>query len=574
MLSLQRLHTVDHDKGTSCHGCASLQPSEPQGGCLVTVVASRHNSDPHLKDCGTSGLWRCATRLRCEPPNDEGPSTRAFLTFPVHCRALGPDGDGQSRERPVTLPRMLPLMDLPSSAPPRLDQLLDVVTDGVLALDVQGRLTYINTSAEHILTRPRHELLGHCLWTVLPELKQTELGRACQRALAEGIPETVEEYLEALGAWLEVRVFPTREGLLVLLRDVTPLKQVETEYARLHALVMCAPAVAFVTRGPQHIFELSNPRHRQLHGGRQMLGRPAREALSELEGQSLLEVLDRVYVTGSPFVLEQVSLWVEGPNGQREEHLFHLTCQPLRNAVGRVDGVAAFAFEISAQVRARWMAEQARDRAEEANRTKDEFLATVAHELRTPLTTILGWTSILRSNMISPEKQAHALETVERSARVQAQLVDDLLDLSRLVAGKMRLEMQLVSLAPVVEAALDAVRPVAEARDIRIEPQLEPVLDPVRGDRRRLQQVAWSLLSLAIKFTPEGGQVTVRLRREEAHVVLEVVGAEGCAPQKHGSQGLGLSIVRYLVELHGGTVQADGKGHGARLTVRLPSDGT
>ncbi|QRK05859.1 PAS domain-containing protein [Archangium violaceum] len=466
---------------------------------------------------------------------------------------------------------MLPLMDLRGCSPPRLDQLLDVVTDGVLALDVQGRPTYVNTSAERLLGRSRNELLGHCLWTELSELKQTELGRACQRALAEGIPETVEEYLGTLGAWLEVRVFPTGQGLLVLLRDVTPLKQVEIEYARLHALVMCAPAVAFVTRGPQHVFELSNPRHRQLHGGREMLGRPAREALPELEGQGLLEVLDRVYVTGAPFVLEQVPLRVEGPDGQREEHFFHLTCQPLRDALGRVDGVAAFAFEVTGSVRACRMAEQ---RAEEANRTKDEFLATVAHELRTPLTTILGWASILRTNMLSPEKQAHALETVERSARVQAQLVDDLLELSRLVAGKMRLEMQPVSLAPVVEAAMAAVRPAAEARDIRIEPRLEPGVGPVQGDPRRLQQVAGTLLSLAIKFTPEGGQVKLLLRREETHVTLEVAGADGGAPQKQGSQGLGMSIVRYLVELHGGTVQLDGKGRGARVTVRLPSGGT
>ncbi|HEY0096453.1 MAG TPA: histidine kinase dimerization/phospho-acceptor domain-containing protein, partial [Archangium sp.] len=168
------------------------------------------------------------------------------------------------------------------------------------------------------------------------------------------------------------------------------------------------------------------------------------------------------------------------------------------------------------------LARQERDRAEEANRAKDDFLATVSHELRTPLTAILGWSSILRTGSLTPDKQARALETVERSARAQAQIVDDLLDISRIVAGRMRLDMQPVRLASVVEAALDAVRPAAAARDIRIESRLEPGAGPVQGDAQRLQQVAWNLLTNAIKFTPDGGRVGVRLRCVEAHVELEV----------------------------------------------------
>jgi signal transduction histidine kinase len=138
----------------------------------------------------------------------------------------------------------------------------------------------------------------------------------------------------------------------------------------------------------------------------------------------------------------------------------------------------------------------------------------------------------------------------------------------------MRLEMQTLSPIPVVEAALDTVRPTAEARNIRIEHQLEPEVGLVQGDPRRLQQVAWTLLTHALKFTPEGGRVKVWLRREAAHVVLEVADADGGTTHGHGSQGLGLSIVRYLVELHGGAVQTDGQGCGAHVIVRLPSSGT
>ncbi|HYO68969.1 MAG TPA: PAS domain-containing protein, partial [Archangium sp.] len=139
---------------------------------------------------------------------------------------------------------MIPLTDTHGRAPPRLEELLEVVTDGVLALDVQGRPTYVNTSAERILGRSRELLLGRRLWTELPGLEETELYRACHRALAEGTPATVEEYLASLGAWLEARVFPNAEGVLVLFRDVTPLKQMQAESTRLHALVMSAPAVA------------------------------------------------------------------------------------------------------------------------------------------------------------------------------------------------------------------------------------------------------------------------------------------------------------------------------------------
>jgi signal transduction histidine kinase len=240
------------------------------------------------------------------------------------------------------------------------------------------------------------------------------------------------------------------------------------------------------------------------------------------------------------------------------------------------------------------LAQAERRRAEEANRAKDEFLATLSHELRTPLTAVLGWTQMLRSGVLSPAKQARALETVERNARAQAQLIEDLLDVSRIITGKMRVAVQPVVLARVVEAALEAVRPAAEARDIELVASLDPdgmEGGAVSGDADRLQQVAWNLLSNAIKFTPPGGRVSVRVDQQDGMLRLQVQDSgqgirpdflpfvfdrfrqqDGAATRAHGGLGLGLAIVRHLVELHGGSVEvaSAGEGQGATFTVRLP----
>ncbi|HZI04888.1 MAG TPA: ATP-binding protein, partial [Archangium sp.] len=237
------------------------------------------------------------------------------------------------------------------------------------------------------------------------------------------------------------------------------------------------------------------------------------------------------------------------------------------------------------------LAQEERQRAEEANRLKDDFLATVSHELRTPLTAMIGWVKMLRTGRLPPEKHAKALETVDRNAQAQAQLVEDLLDVSRIISGKLRMETQPVHLVEVVQAAMESVRPAADAKAIQFQAELEPGEDVVLGDAGRLQQVVWNLLSNAVKFSPGGSRVWVRLRRLEASVEVTVrdegpgVPAdflphiferfrqlEGGTTRRHGGLGLGLAIVRHLVEMHGGTVHAasGGPGQGATFTVHLP----
>jgi len=234
---------------------------------------------------------------------------------------------------------------------------------------------------------------------------------------------------------------------------------------------------------------------------------------------------------------------------------------------------------------------EARAVAEEASRLKDEFLATVSHELRTPLAAVLGWTHLLRGGRLDEKASAHALETVERNARSQNQLIEDLLDVSRIITGKLRLDVRAVAPAEVIEAAVEAVLPAAGAKDIRLDKILDTGVSSISGDPSRLQQVVWNLLSNAIKFTPRGGRVHVRLERVNSNVEISVSDsgdgispeflpyvfdrfrqADGSTRRQYGGLGLGLAIVRHLVELHGGTVRADsaGEGQGATLTVRLP----
>lgn len=233
----------------------------------------------------------------------------------------------------------------------------------------------------------------------------------------------------------------------------------------------------------------------------------------------------------------------------------------------------------------------ARADAEDASRLKDEFLATVSHELRTPLTAILGWTHLLRGGQLDSEARGHALETIERNARSQQQLIEDLLDVSRIITGKLRLDIRPVHPASFIEAAIEALRPAAEAKDIHLQNLIDTSVSSVSGDPARLQQVVWNLLSNAIKFTPHGGHVQVSLVRVESQIEISVSDtgdgihaeflpfvfdrfrqADGTTTRQHGGLGLGLAIVRQLVELHGGTVEArnNGEAKGATFTVRLP----
>ena len=275
-----------------------------------------------------------------------------------------------------------------------------------------------------------------------------------------------------------------------------------------------------------------------------------------------------------------------------------LTVSPIRDADGEIIGASKIARDITDKkileqqaADALEDARRARYQAELASRAKDEFLAMVSHELRTPLTSVVGWVRMLRSGNLTPERIEQALEVIDRNVRSQAQLIEDLLDISRITMGKLRLDVRPVQPAAVINTAVESLRLAADARRIRIQTVLDSHAGPVAGDFERLQQVVWNLLSNAIKFTPKGGRVQVVLERVNSHIEIRVSDtgrgvkpeflpfifdrfsqSEPSTTRTHGGLGMGLAISKAIMELHGGTITAhsEGEGKGSTFAISIP----
>src|SRR5512137_1058594 len=331
--------------------------------------------------------------------------------------------------------------------------------------------------------------------------------------------------------------------------------------------------------------------------GSEAVGRPLRDVFRVVDeqGQPIPDPVTNALARGGPAPLGP-GVTLLAPSGRA--YPIEGSAAPIRAEGRKAQGVAIVFSDRTEQrrleaERAALLAgeQEARAEAERASRAKDEFIATVSHELRTPLNAVLGWARLLRSGRLDASATGRAMEAIERSATTQAQIVDDLLDVARIVRGRLKLDVQEADLAAAVEGAAETVRPAANAKGISLELRLEPGAGAVRGDPARLQQVVWNLLANAIKFTPAGGRVEVRLRRLPELVRLEVrddgVGidpdflphvferfrqADSSPTRAHGGLGIGLAIVRHLVEAHGGSVEArsPGRNQGATFTVELP----
>jgi len=384
----------------------------------------------------------------------------------------------------------------------------------------------------------------------------------------------------------------------------------DPEHARLLlAAIVASSEDAIVSKTLQGIVTSWNSAAERLFGysAREMIGQSITRVIPEELQYEETEILRKLRKGERIERYETVRVTKDG---RRLD--ISLTISPVRDAHGTVVGAAKIAHNITDRRRAerdlqdreaqlsKLVAERefflasersARSEAERLSQLKDEFLATLSHELRTPLNAILGWTTLLRKSNLPAHDFERGLETIERNVRIQTEIINDLLDMSRIISGKLHLEVRPVSLHEVIENAIEAVRQSAEAKRIRVLPVLDTRIGTVRGDPNRLQQVLWNLLSNAIKFTPKGGRVQVVLERVSSHVELSVTDngigipadflpyvferfrqADASTTRRFGGLGIGLSLVKTLVEMHGGSVRvkSPGENQGSTFTVALP----
>ncbi|MBD1920981.1 PAS domain S-box protein [Microcoleus sp. FACHB-831] len=486
----------------------------------------------------------------------------------------------------------------------QITNILESITDAFVSSDIDWRFTYANPQAEKLLAKTRHELNGCNIWEVFPALTDSQAYALAHKALAEQVTLECEEFYPEFGKWFAVRFFPSSDGLSTYLQDITSRKaaedalrqwatELQNQQAWLEDVMNLLPSPILLIEPGTARVTFANRAADELAGGTFPRDKPGEEYhtiyyCTDAKG-------DRIPDSQMPGVrvargerLHGFEMNWHTPEGIRPLIVFADTLPGMHGH----EATCALIFQDIKELK---NAEEAlRQQAEElaqANRMKDEFLATLSHELRSPLNAILGWTQLLRSRKFNEASTAKALETIERNARAQTQLIEDLLDVSRIITGKLRLTVRPVELVSVIEAAVDTVRPAADAKAIQLQTIVNPSAGLISGDSDRLQQVVWNLLTNAIKFTPRGGGVIVRLNPGKLHLEIAVSDtgqgisadflpyvferfrqADSSITRSYGGLGLGLALVRHIVELHGGTVRAEspGEGLGATFTVKLP----
>ncbi|OLD28281.1 MAG: hypothetical protein AUJ04_01930 [Acidobacteria bacterium 13_1_40CM_3_55_6] len=377
-------------------------------------------------------------------------------------------------------------------------------------------------------------------------------------------------------------------------RDITERKQAEAASARLAAIV-ASSSDAIISKTLQGIITSWNASAERMFGytAQEIIGESILRLIPDDRRQEEDQILMRLRAGELIDHYETVRVTKDGRHRD-----VSLTISPIKDNAGKIIGVSKIIRDITERKRVEEDQQRlivrertARAEAETANRLKDEFLATVSHELRTPLNAIIGWCHMLGQGKSDEATFARALKTIERNAKLQAQLIEDILDVSRIITGKVRLNTRPVDMAAVINAAIDSVQLASEAKNIKLEVRVDPSARHTNGDVTRLQQVVWNLLSNAIKFTPEGGSVAIRLERQghNARITVSDTGqgisnqflpfifdrfrqADGSSTRRQSGLGLGLAIVRHLVELHGGTIEAEspGDGLGSMFTITLP----
>jgi signal transduction histidine kinase len=513
----------------------------------------------------------------------------------------------------------------------RFRNVISKLADGVIMLNAEGVVLFINPAAEALFDRPAEDLIGTMFGFPLVAGETTEI-------------DLIRRYGQAVVA--EMRVVETNwegeKAYLASLRDITDRKRGEAERAELIREQAANANLAFLASASETLASSLDYEATLAKLARLTVPFLAHYCIVDMveEDSSLRQIavahkdpskeellrtlrrlhpfdmnspygVTRVVQTGRPEMVGEIAdSWMERA-ARDPQHLAIMRELDFNSyiivpmliegrAIGAISLVLAatdrrykpedLALAKDLARRSALAVENARlyRQAQQANRLKDEFLATVSHELRTPLNAILGWTHMLRVGLADHER---VIETIERNARAQAQIVEDLLDVSRIITGKLTLNVRPLDITQVVRAAIDSMRPAADAKAIDLQLKIPYSVEPVSGDADRLQQVVWNLLSNAIKFTPKEGRVQVALRREDGDVEIEVSDtglgierdflpyvfdrfrqADGSITREHSGLGLGLAIARHLVEMHGGVIRAEspGPGEGATFTVRIP----
>jgi PAS domain S-box-containing protein len=475
--------------------------------------------------------------------------------------------------------------------------ILESITDLYYSLDKEWRFTDINRQTLERFGKSREELLGKVIWEVFPAAVESALYPEFHEAVKESKPHHFELQSKIVpGRWFEAHVYPTEEGVSAYLRDISERKQAEEEI-RFQAHLLDAVEQAVIATDLEGTVIYWNSFAERLFGW------SAEEALNAniIDLTPAAALRDQAAEIFSS--LRKGQSWsgefvVKRRDGTEFPAL--VTDSPIFDDDGQLIGMVGVSVDNTSrrhteEEREKLLAreQQARAEAEDANRLKDEFLATLSHELRNPLNVVIGYAEILRR---SDESQSHAFvvkaaDTIRRNALAQSQLVSDLLDLSRLQMGKVALNQQPVSLSTIITDAIETVRAEATGKRITLKIAMDPEILVIEGDPVRLGQVAWNLLNNAVKFTPVDGEVKIELTRDgdDAKLVIEDNGqgisaeflphvfeifrqADASSARRQGGMGIGLALVKQLAELHGGRVSAEstGVGAGARFSVWIP----
>ncbi|QLE51637.1 response regulator [Nostoc sp. C057] len=479
-----------------------------------------------------------------------------------------------------------------------LETVLAGIQDQFFVLDREWNYTFVNDRVAEVVGIQKEELLDRMIWEVFPDMAKSEFYTQVHWAMAEQTVVQFEYFYPPWQRWFEKRVYPFGDGVSIFVTDISDRKQAEKALReseeQFRNMADNAPFMVWVTDTNNYCTYLSkswydftgqreetslgfgwlNAVHREDYNEARNIFLEASKRCEAFRMEYRLQRKDGEY----RWTIDAANPWF-GVDGQ------------FKGYIGSVIDITERKTAEAERDRLLELEQAARTEAETANRIKDEFLAVLSHELRSPLNPILGWARLLQTREFQPAEIKKAIATIERNAKLQAQLIEDLLDVSRILQGKLNLKMFPVNLVLVIEAGLETVRLAAEAKDIQIQTMLDASLGQVLGDSDRLQQVIWNLLSNAVKFTPEEGKINIQLERidSQAQITVSDTGkgispeflphvfeyfrqADGTTTRRFGGLGLGLAIVRHLIELHGGRIWAEslGEGQGAIFRVRLP----